>query len=70
MNQKTPADAGLKTFKVPVVKMISTYAYIKCKDAETAKKMIEDKPDVVMINGDVEEQEGFRLGDVGDDMPL
>lgn len=64
-----PAHIGeyMNTYKVPVTKVIKTYAYIKCKDAKTAKKMIENKTDVIMVHGKVEKVEPFRLGEVGDD---
>lgn len=66
-SNKEPAIAGYKTYKVPVVKMINTFAYIKCSSAEVARSLIEDKTDVVMISGEVEEVEPFKLGEVGDD---
>jgi len=58
-----------KTYKVPVVKMINTFAYIKCASAELARSLIEDKDDVVMISGEVEEVQPFKLGEVGEDKP-
>ena len=59
----------MKTYKVPVVKMINTFAYIKCKSKEVARDMIENKDDVIMISGEVEELKDFKLGEVGEDKP-
>ena len=57
----------MDTFKVPVTKVIKTDAYIKCKDAETARRMIEAKEDVIEVHGEVEKVQPFKLGEVGDD---
>ena len=45
----------MKTYKVPVVKVIYTTAYIKCSSPELAETLVRDMDGILAIDGDVEE---------------
>ena len=52
----------MKTYKVPVVKVIYTAAYIKCDNALMAEILVRNMNGILSIDGDVEEVNDPREG--------